>query len=98
MVWGSVFTSAVSQKDNMETEMERRRADAESDREREELVRHANERARVAAEAARVNAEDGRRAVTEEVTETVKALKTLLNRMEAVEAMRRRSHSGADPH
>jgi membrane protein involved in colicin uptake len=73
----------------MDTEMERRRADAEAQRQQHELSRQAAERARNAAEESRVSAEHGRRAVAEEVSEIVATLTTLLNRMEAVEALRR---------
>jgi len=43
----------------------------------------------VAAEESRVSAENGRRAIAGEVSETIATLKTLVTRMEAVEALRR---------
>jgi hypothetical protein len=74
---------------NMGIEMERRHADAEEVRQQHELQRQVAERARDTAEESRVSAEHGRRAVADEVRETIATLTTLLNRMEAVEALRR---------
>ena len=71
----------------MDSETERSRAEAT--RQQHELDRQAAERAREAAEATRVAAENGRRTVVDEVSGTVETLATLLNRMEAVEALRR---------
>ena len=71
----------------MESEIARRHAEAV--RQQHELERQGSERARNTAEDARVSAETGRRVVADEVSETVATLKTLLNRMEAVEALRR---------
>ena len=73
----------------MDSDIERRRAVAEGLREQRELERQAAELARNAAEESRVSAENGRRAVADEVSETVATLTTLLNRMQAVEALRR---------
>ena len=73
----------------MDSEIDRRRAEAEAMRQQHELERQAAERARDAAEASRVAAENGRRAVADEVSGTVEMLTTILNRMEAVEALRR---------
>ena len=73
----------------MDIEMDRRRADAEADRQQHELTRQTAERARAVAEELRVSAEHGRRALAGEVRETIATLTTLLGRMEAVEALRR---------
>ena len=73
----------------MDIEMERRRAEAETRRQQHEVAREAAERERVAAEASRALAETGRRAVADEVRETIATLSSLVNRMEAVEALRR---------
>ena len=73
----------------MDIERERRRADAEAERQQHELNRQAAERARAAAEVLRASAEDVRRAAGAEVHATVETLSTLLSRMEAVEALRR---------
>ena len=62
---------------------------AEAVREQHELERQAAERARIAAEESRMSAESGRRVVAGEVNETIATLKTLVSRMEAVEALRR---------
>jgi hypothetical protein len=78
---------------DMDNEMERRHADAEAVRQQYERDRQVAERARNTAEESRVSAEIGRRAVTDEVSETVATLTTLLNRMEAVEALRRRARN-----
>jgi hypothetical protein len=68
---------------------ERRRADAEAVRHQRELERQPAERARDAAEASRVAAENGRRALADNVNDTVETLTIILKRMEAVEALRR---------
>lgn len=73
----------------MDIEMERLRAEAEVVRQQQEVVRQATERARITAEDARVAAEHGRRAATTEVSGMVETLTTLVDRMEAVEKMRR---------
>ena len=73
----------------MDNEMARRHADAEAVRQQHELARQATERARVAAEESRVSAENRRRALGDEVSQTIATLTTLLKRMEAVEALRR---------
>ena len=73
----------------MNTEMERRRGDAEARRQEHELAREAAERARNTAEASRVEAENSRRAAAREVAETLTTLSTIVARMEAVEALRR---------
>jgi len=75
----------------MDIEAEHIRAEAEGVRLRQELARQAAERARVAAEEARAMAEQGRCTAANEVTKTVATLTTLLDRMEAVEEMRRAS-------
>ena len=75
--------------EDMDIEIKRRRVDAEAERQHHELTRQAAERARVAAEASRKSAEEERRAVVEEVSATIATLTTLLNRMEAVEGLRR---------
>jgi hypothetical protein len=74
---------------DMDIEMERRRDDAEVERQQHELTRQAAERERAEAEKSRVFAEDGRRAVAAEVRATVETLTTVLSRMEALEALRR---------
>jgi hypothetical protein len=73
----------------MDNESGRRLVDAEAERQQHERDRQAAELARIAAEEARVAAESGRRVVAGEVSETVAALQSLLQRMEAVEALRR---------
>ena len=73
----------------MDSQMERRHDDAEAVRQQHELQRQVAEHARNTAEESRVSAEHGRRAVADEVRETIATLTTLLNRMEAVEALRR---------
>ena len=73
----------------MDTEMDRRPADAEAERQQHELTRQAAECARIAAEESRASAEEGRRVATDEVRETIATLTTLLIRMETVEALRR---------
>jgi hypothetical protein len=75
------------QHENMDNEMERRHAAAV--RQQHELDRQAAERARNTAEESRVSAEIGRRAVGDEVSETTATLTTLLNRIKAVEGLRR---------
>ena len=77
----------------MDIEIERRRANAEAERQQHELTRQAAERARDAAEASRVAAENARRALADEVSETVETLTSILKRMEAVEALRRDARS-----
>lgn len=67
------------------------RLDAEMIRQRQENRRQAEELARKIAETARVAAETGRVAAAKEVSETLADLTALLERMEAVEAMRRTS-------
>ena len=76
----------------MDSDIKRSSAEAEALRQQHELQRQAAEHARDAAEASRVTAEHGRRAVADEVSGTVETLTTILNRMEAVEALRRGSH------
>jgi len=68
---------------------ERLRHEAEERRHRQELVRQTQERARVAAEDARTDAEERRTEAAGEVRDTVAILTTLLQRMEAVEKLRR---------
>lgn len=68
---------------------ERERLNAETIRQRQESLREADELSRTRAEAARVVAETGRVAATKEVSDTVATLTALLERMEAVETMRR---------
>ena len=80
----------------MESEIERHRAEAEAVRQQRELERQNAERARDTAEASREAAENGRRALAGEVSETVDTLKTILNRMEAVEALRRDARKEAE--
>ena len=78
----------------MDSEIERHRADAEAARQQSELERQEAERARSTAEETRVSAENGRRAVADEVSETIVTLKNLVTRMEAVEALRRDARKG----
>jgi hypothetical protein len=73
----------------MDSETERRRANAEAVRQQEERRRQAAETARNAAETARESAEAGRRAIASEVHGTITTLTTLVARMKAVEALRR---------
>lgn len=80
----------------MDSETERRRAEAEVGRQQHELERQTAERARDAAETSRVAAENGRRVLADEVSETVETLTIILKRMEAVEALRRNAHRGAE--
>ena len=68
---------------------ERGRTDAEQARQQQELSRQSSELIRVAAEQARIEAEEFRRAAAEELGGTVATLRTLVERMEVVEAMRR---------
>ena len=75
----------------MDTEMERRRVDAEARRQEHELAREAAERTRNTAEASRVDAEKSRRAAAHEVAGTLTLLTTVVARMEAVEALRRQA-------
>lgn len=79
----------------MDTDAELLLTDAEVIRQQQELSRQATERTRVAAENARVVAEEHRRTAAQEVSDTVATLKALLERMEAVEAMRRTSRGPA---
>ena len=83
--------------EDMDIELERRRADAEAERQQHELTRQAAERARAAAEESRVSAEDDRRAIAVEVSATIATLTTLLSRMEAVEALRREARKDSRP-
>lgn len=69
----------------------RERLNAEMIRQRHESLREAEELLRANAEAARVVAETGRVAAAKEVRDTVATLMALLERMEAVETMRRTS-------
>ena len=73
----------------MDSDTERRRADAEVVRQQQEQHRQASETARQAAERVRESAEAGRREAVSEVHGTVATLTTLLGRMEHVEALRR---------
>jgi hypothetical protein len=73
----------------MDSETERRHAEAEVVRQQQEAQRQAAEVARHAAERTRESAEVGRRAMASEVHGTVATLTTLVARMEAVEALRR---------
>ena len=82
----------------MDLGQERLRAEAEDIRQQQELAREATERARVIAEDARVVAEDERLAAAIEVKETVAMLTTLLQRMEAVEALRRAGRTKPESH
>ena len=77
----------------MESALERRHAAAEAVRQQRELERVAAETSRNAAEQSRASAETGRRAVTDEVRGTIATLKIVLDRMEAVEALRRDARS-----
>ena len=76
----------------MSIQTERLRADAEAIRQQHELMREMTERDRAAAEGGRAAAEEGRRAATDEIAGSVATLTELLNRMEAVEEMRRAAH------
>jgi membrane protein involved in colicin uptake len=75
--------------ENMESEFERRHAAAEAVRQQQETERQTAETARDTAEQSRVAAETGRRVVADEVHGTIETLTTLVDRMEAVEALRR---------
>ena len=81
--------------DHMELALaaERLRIDGEKTRRRQETERQTQERTRIAAEGARAVAEEGCIAVSKEVVDTVATLTALLDRMEAVEKMRRSSQS-----
>ena len=79
----------------MESDTQRRHADAEAVRQQHELERQSAERTRIAAEESRVTAESSRRTVAGEVSETVATLTTLVRRMEAVEALRRDARKDA---
>jgi hypothetical protein len=79
----------------VESATEHRHAAAEAVRQQRELDRVAAETARNAAEQSRVSAETGRRAVTDEVHATIATLKTLVDRMEFVEALRRDAHKAS---
>jgi len=85
----SLSPARILRYEDMDIELDRRRAEAEAERQQHELTRQTAERARAVAEELRVSAEHGRRAVAEEVGETIATLTTLLGRMEAVEALRR---------
>ncbi len=73
----------------MESDMERRHVAAEAVRQQRETERQTAETARMAAEQARVSAEARRRVVADEVHGTIATLRTLVDRMEVVEALRR---------
>ena len=73
----------------MDSDTERRMADAEVVRQQQEHHRQASETAREAAERVRELAEVGRREVVSEVHGTIATLTTLVGRMEHVEALRR---------
>ena len=75
---------------------ERLRIEAESLRQTQENLRQTQEASRAEAEAARVLAEAGRLAAAKEVNATVATLRTLLDRMEVVERMRRTSRNPDD--
>jgi uncharacterized small protein (DUF1192 family) len=75
---------------------ERLHTDAETIRQHQESLRQAQEQSRANAEEARVVAEEGRLAVAKEVNGTVAMLTALLERMEAVETMRRTSRSAGE--
>ena len=81
----------------MDNTVERWRADAEAGRQSQEQLREAQEASRVVAETARVTAEAGRATAVDEVNATVAALTLLLQRMEAVETLRRTLRSGGAP-
>jgi hypothetical protein len=68
---------------------ERQRTEAERLRQTQESARQAQEASRAHAEADRVLAETARLTASTEVNATIATLRTLLERMEAVEAMRR---------
>ena len=68
---------------------ERGRCDAEAIRQSQETVRQGQESTRVKSEEARAAADENRSAAADEVRETVATLTTLVERMEAVEKMRR---------
>ena len=76
---------------------ERQRIEAERVRQTQETVRQAQEATRAQAEADRVSAEAARLTAATEVDATIAAFRTLLERMEAVEAMRRASRKSNDP-
>jgi hypothetical protein len=68
---------------------ERVRREAEVTRQTQESLRQAQELSRARAEQARVMAEEGRLTVAKEIGGTVATLTALLERMEALERMRR---------
>jgi hypothetical protein len=78
----------------MESAIEHRHAAAEAVRQQHELERQTAESARNAAETSRASAETGRRAIVDEVHETIATLTTLVDRMKVVEALRRDAHKG----
>jgi len=74
---------------------ERSRRDAEVLCERQEELRHTQEASRAVAEETRVVTEADRLSAAKEVSATVRTLTELLERMEAVETIRRRLvHAG----
>ena len=81
----------------MDNTAERAHADAEATRQAQERLREAQEASRVIAETARVTAEAGRATAADEVSATVATLTALLQRMEAVETLRRTLRSGGAP-
>ena len=78
------------------SDAEEKRRNAEMVRQRQETLRQDEELSRNTAEAARAAAETRRVAAAKEVNDTVANLTTLLDRMQAVETMRRTAR-GEDP-
>ena len=91
--YGTVVAIVLIWREHVESALERRHAAAEAVRQQRELERVAAETSRNAAEQSRAAAETGRRAVTDEVRGTIATLKIVLDRMEAVEALRRDARS-----
>jgi hypothetical protein len=79
----------------MDTDAERSSTNAEVMRRQHEILRQAQESARVVAEEARVVAEERRLAAAREVRGTIATLTVLVERMEAVEKIRRTFHNAA---
>jgi hypothetical protein len=78
----------------MESALDRRHAATEAVRQQHELERQAAESARHTAETSRASEETRRRAVADEVHQTIATLTALVDRMEVVEALRRDAYRG----
>ncbi len=79
---------------DMNTDWAERRRAKERISQQHELARETSERARAAAEQARAVAEAGRRAAANDLRGTVAMMTALLDRMQAVEEMRRAARNG----